>query len=160
MDGKYTQYKKWFIGLSAVMTLFFSIWFSKRGFGFGGDGANDWVGWVLAFAATSAEMMVQSDRRKLTLTTFFIGLPAYGYSIWTNIAGFHEIRGAPVTESIYTVLSVCGGIFMDLFPETALMWVFEEAKLGDIFGSIVYYWKHPDELIGGQKKPNNPERRF
>jgi hypothetical protein len=142
-DGTFTKVKKILTFVFGILVLWASIVFSKNGFEFKTNETYAWVGWVLAFAATCAEFMMNSSFRKFNWTIFALGIAAYIYSIWTNVLGFQSLRG---TSNPMDFLNISGAIFMDVFPEVAIAWALEESKVGDVLGNIVKTISSPEQL--------------
>ena len=107
-DGKFLKIKKILALVTAVGVLWASIVFSKNGFNFETNSDYIWIGWLLAFAATSAEFMLASDFRKLNWSIVALGLAAYIYSIWSNVMGFQDLRGKNTTD-LFSPSSSWGG---------------------------------------------------
>lgn len=148
MDTKFTKTKRYvnfFVGVAVLIT---SIIFSREGFGFGTDNKYWWVGWILALAASASQFMLNSDWRKINISILAVAIPAYVYSVHTNIVGFYALRGGdPSLNLAYKdVLNVAGGIFMDLYPEIAISWALQESKIGDFFGNLYKLWRTPGSL--------------
>mgnify|MGYP001328454381 FL=1 len=121
-NGKFLRIKKSLALITAVGVLWASIVFSKNGFNFETSSGYIWIGWLLAFAATSAEFMLASDFRKLNWSIVALGITAYIYSIWSNIMGFQDLRGKDTTD----VFSISASIFMDIYPEVTIAWALGE----------------------------------
>lgn len=151
-ETKYMKVKKWLNGIAGVAMMVVSIIFSRNGFGFSADGNYWWVGWVMAVSATAAQFMLNSDWRKINATILLVALPAYVYSMYTNILGFYAMRGG--TGNVWDILNVCGGIFMDVYPEIAISWALGESKLGDMLGNLLNLWNNPQTITAqsGQKQ--------
>jgi hypothetical protein len=144
--GKFLRIKKFLALVTAVGVLYASIVFSKNGFNFETNSNYIWIGWLLAFAATSAEFMLASDFRKLNWSIVALGLAAYAYSIWSNIVGFQDLRGKDTTD----FFSISASIFMDVYPEVTIAWALGESKLGDVLGNL---WRsvNTPEIVTGQE---------
>ena len=143
IDGNFTKVKRVSTFIVGVAVLWASIIFSKNGFEFNTSAEYGWVGWVLAFAATSAQFMMNSSFKKINWTIILIGVSSYIYSIWTNMEGFHSLRQ---TESVWNVLNVGGSLFMDVFPEVGIAWALDESKVGDFVGNLVKMFQHPEQV--------------
>jgi hypothetical protein len=143
--GKFLRVKKVLALVTAVGVLWASIVFSKNGFNFETNSDYIWIGWLLAFAATSAEFMLASDFRKLNWSIIALGLAAYTYSIWSNVMGFQDLRGKDTTD----IFSISASIFMDVYPEVTIAWALGESKLGDVLGNL---WRsvNSPEIVTGQ----------
>jgi hypothetical protein len=141
-DGKFTRIKKVIALVIALGVLWASIVFSKNGFNFDTNSQYVWIGWLLAFAATSAEFMLASDFRKINWSILMLGVVAYVYSIWTNIQGFQALRGMHTTD----LFSISASIFMDVYPEVAISWALGESKLGDVLGNLVKTLQNPEQV--------------
>jgi hypothetical protein len=146
-DGKFTKVKKFLAFVTGVGVLWASIIFSKNGFNFNTSSDYIWVGWVLAFAATTTQLIMNSSFKKINWTILLLGLGSYIYSIYTNMLGFHSLRA---TESIWDILNVCGSFFMDVFPEVAISWALDESKVGDLIGNLLKSAQTPEMLTKTQ----------
>jgi hypothetical protein len=142
-DGTYTKAKRFVTFIVGVAVLYASLIFSKNGFEFETSSDYVWVGWVLAFAATSAEFMLNSTFKRINWTIVGLGLCAYAYSIWTNMLGFQSLRPG---EDPYSVINILGAVFIDVFPEVAISWALQESKIGDIIGNLIKTAQNPDEV--------------
>lgn len=150
-NGKFTKIKKFLAFVFGIAVLWASIIFSKNGFEFKTSGEladYSWIGWVLAFAATVSQFMMNSSFKKINWTILILGLVSYIYSIYTNMLGFHSLRE---TESIWNILNVCGSFFMDVFPEVAISWALDESKVGDLFGNLLKSAQTPEMLSKTQE---------
>jgi len=136
----------------AIGVLWASIVFSKNGFNFDTNSQYIWIGWLLAFAATSAEFMLASDFRKINWSILALGVAAYVYSIWTNIQGFQALRGLHTTD----LFSISASIFMDVYPEVAISWALGESKLGDVLGNLVKTLQNPELVTAQNVNGNQP----
>lgn len=152
-DGKFTKVKKFLAFTFGIAVLWASIVFSKNGFEFKTTSEYAWIGWVLAFAATVSQFMMNSSFKKINWTILVLGLVSYAYSIYTNMLGFHSLRE---TESIWNILNVCGSFFMDVFPEVSIAWSLDESKVGDLFGNLLKSSQNPELL----SKTQEVERKF
>ena len=141
-DGKFAKIKKILALVIAIGVLWASIVFSKNGFNFDTNSEYVWIGWLLAFAATSAEFMLASDFKKINWSILTLGVAAYIYSIWTNVQGFQALRGLHTTD----LFSVSASVFMDVYPEVAIAWALGESKLGDVLGNLIKSYSNPEEL--------------
>jgi hypothetical protein len=146
-DGKFTKVKKFLAFVTGIGVLWASIIFSKNGFNFNTSSDYIWVGWVLAFAATTTQLIMNSSFKKINWTILLLGLGSYIYSIYTNMLGFHSLRA---TESIWDILNVCGSFFMDVFPEVAISWALDESKVGDLIGNLLKSAQTPEMLTKTQ----------
>lgn len=143
MQG-YDNIKRIFAFVMGLVILGTSLYFSVEGFDFKVENESIWwVGWVLAFAVTSSQFMFNTRPKELNWTIIILGLVAYGYSIWSNIMGFHSLRG---TLSVMDWMNISGGIFMDVFPETAIAWALGAIKTGDLFGTLLFALNNPDTV--------------
>lgn len=149
IDGNFTKVKRFITFIVGVAVLWASIIFSKNGFEFKTSAEYVWVGWVLAFAATSAQFMMNSSFKKINWTIILIGSVSYIYSIWTNMEGFHSLRS---TESVWNVLNVGGSLFMDIFPEVGIAWALDESKVGDFVGNLVKMFKYPEQVTSSNNQ--------
>jgi hypothetical protein len=144
----YDNFKRILAFVMGLVILGTSLYFSVEGFDFKVQNANIWwVGWVLAFAVTSSQFMFNTRPKELNWTIIILGLVAYGYSIWSNIMGFYALRGTP---SVYDWMNISGGIFMDVFPETAIAWSLGAIKAGDLFGNLFSVIGNPDTVSNSQ----------
>lgn len=140
----FTNFKRGFAFILGVVILFTSLYFSVQGFDFKVENENIWwVGWVLALAVTSCQFMFNTQPKELNWTIVILGVVAYGYSIWSNIMGFYALRGTP---SVYDWMNISGGIFMDVFPETAIAWALGVIKAGDLFGNFLFALNNADTV--------------
>ena len=160
-DGLYTKAKRFTTFIVGVAVLWASVIFSKNGFEFNTSSDFAWVGWVLAFAATSAEFMLNSTFKRINWTIVGLGLCAYAYSIWTNLLGFHSLRP---TDTLFSVINVVGAIFIDVFPEVAISWALEESKIGDLIGNLIKTLQDPEQVTsqttnGHGKSTYKPKHR-
>jgi hypothetical protein len=135
---KYLNTKIFFAKIMGFLVLFVSFQFSADGFGFKTDNSK-LVGWILAFAVSSAQLIFNTSVKKLNWTIVLVGVIAYIYSIWTNILGFYSYRGE--TEVVWalnmsSIVPIAGGAFMDIFPEMALAWAFGAGGEGDLIGNL------------------------
>lgn len=146
-DGKFTKVKKFLAFVTGVGVLWASIIFSKNGFNFNTASEYVWVGWMLAFAATTTQLIMNSSFKKINWTILILGLGSYIYSIYTNMLGFHSLRA---TDSIWDVLNICGSFFMDVFPEVAISWALDESKVGDLIGNLLKSAQTPEMLTKTQ----------
>jgi len=156
-SGKFLKIKKALALITAVGVLWASIVFSKNGFNFETNSDYIWIGWLLAFAATSAEFMLASDFRKLNWSIVALGLAAYIYSIWSNIMGFQDLRGKDTTD----IFSISASIFMDVYPEVTIAWALGESKLGDVLGNLYRSMTNPEtvtEQIGNGHTQSQVQR--
>jgi len=64
--------------------------------------------------------------------------------------GFYALRG---TASVYDWMNISGGIFMDVFPETAIAWALGAIKTGDLFGNLFSVMNNPDSVTQSQPQP-------
>lgn len=142
-DGTYTKAKRFVTFVVGVAVLYASLVFSKNGFEFSTSSDYAWIGWVLAFAATSAEFMLNSTFQKINWTIVGLGLCAYAYSIWTNLLGFQSLRP---DEDLYSLINILGAVFMDVFPEVGISWALQESKIGDIIGNLVKTVQDPQKV--------------
>lgn len=142
-DGPYTKAKKFVTFVIGIAVLYASLVFSKNGFEFEIASGYAWVGWVLAFAATSAEFMLNSTFKRINWTIVALGVCAYAYSIWTNMLGFQSLRP---NDSLYSIINVVGAVFMDVFPEVAISWALEESKIGDLIGNLIKTFQSPEQV--------------
>lgn len=142
-EGGFTKTKKWIAGIVGLGVLWASIVFSKNGFQFETQMAYTWIGWMLSFAACSAQFMVTSDFRKINWSILALGVVSYVYSIYTNIQGFHSLRPS---SPQYDIVNVLGSIFMDVYPEVAIAWALGESKLGDLLGNVLQSMNNPQQL--------------
>lgn len=147
--GRYMLIKRVLAFGSGVAVLYASIIFSRNGFEFKTDRTLAWVGVVLALAATSSEMMLNSSFQRLNWTIIALGISAYLYSIWTNIIGFQVLRA---DETPWSVIGVIGGLFLDIYPEIAIAWSLEESKVGDLIGNIIKTIQGPEKVT--EQVPN------
>ena len=140
----YSNFKRLLAGVMGVVILATSLYFSVEGFDFKVENQSIWwVGWVLAFAVTSCQFMFNTRQEELNWTIIILGVVAYGYSIWSNIMGFHALRGTP---SYMDWMNISGGIFIDVFPETAIAWALGAIKTGDLFGNLFSVMGNPDSV--------------
>lgn len=140
----YDNFKRLLAFVMGVVVLATSLYFSVEGFDFKVENENIWwVGWVLAFAVTSSQFMFNTRPKELNWTIIILGVVAYGYSIWSNIMGFYSLRGTP---SVYDWMNISGGIFMDVFPETAIAWALGAIKTGDLFGNLFSVMGNPNTI--------------
>ena len=140
----YNNFKRLLAGVMGVVILATSLYFSVEGFDFKVENQSIWwVGWVLAFAVTSCQFMFNTRQEELNWTIIILGVVAYGYSIWSNIMGFHALRGTP---SYVDWMNISGGIFIDVFPETAIAWALGAIKTGDLFGNLFSVMGNPDSV--------------
>ena len=156
-DGKFTKVKKFLAFVTGIGVLWASIIFSKNGFNFNTASGYIWVGWVLAFAATTTQLIMNSSFKKINWTILLLGLGSYIYSIYTNMLGFHSLRA---TESIWDILNVCGSFFMDVFPEVAISWALDESKVGDLIGNLLKSAQTPEMLSKTQEVENRVSSGF
>lgn len=124
------------VGLTGI-----SIWFSKKGFGIESDEKIIWVGWFLGITVNVIELVFNTSVQKLNPTLIAAGMVAYGYGLYTNYAGLHEILSNP-----WFALVV--GIFMEVLPEPLLAWAIQVYDGGDVVGNI-------GELLWITNKPTN-----
>ena len=153
-DGKFTQSKKWVAGIVGLGVLYGSMVFSKNGFEFETQLGYAWLGWLLAFAATSAQFMMTSDFRKINWSILLLGVVSYVYSIYTNIQGFHALRS---DYGQYDIVNILGSVFMDVYPEVAIAWALGESKLGDLVGNLIQSTQNPQQLTN---QGNNSTQRI
>lgn len=140
----YDNFKRVLAFIMGLIVLATSLYFSVEGFDFKVENQNIWwVGWVLALAVTSSQFMFNTRPKELNWTIIILGAVAYGYSIWSNIMGFYALRG---TSSVYDWMNISGGIFMDVFPETAIAWALGAIKTGDLFGNLLSVMQDPDTV--------------
>ena len=153
----YNNFKRLLAGVMGVVILATSLYFSVEGFDFKVENQSIWwVGWVLAFAVTSCQFMFNTRQEELNWTIIILGVVAYGYSIWSNIMGFHALRGTP---SYVDWMNISGGIFMDVFPETAIAWALGAIKTGDLFGNLFSVMGNPDSVSNPNIAPNTITRK-
>jgi hypothetical protein len=139
----FETFKRLLVFCMGVAVLLTSIYFSTVGFEFKTDGTLWWVGLILALAVTSAQFMFNTRSKDLNWTIVLLGLVSYGYSIWSNIMGFYSLRG---TESVWDWMNISGGVFMDVFPETAIAWSLGVIKAGDLVGNLVSVLNNPERV--------------
>ena len=135
---KYLETKKKLAKLMGYSVLLVSFKLSADGFGFRTEDSL-FIGWILAFAVTTAQLIFNTSVRKLNWTIVVVGVVSYAYSIWTNIMGFYVYRGAEEIVwdlSVNTVISVFGGLFVDVFPEMSLAWGYNAGQDGDLIGNL------------------------
>lgn len=158
--GGFTVLKRWVVGISALLVLAASVMLSKKGVGLGGD--LEWAGFAVALALTASQFMFNSEFEDWTWTLLIVGGFAYLYSINTNIVGFYFYRGMTGDLlSNFDWTNFGGGIFMDVYPELALAWVFRESKVGDFLGNLVKAVTSPETLTQRPKQhsqQNQPRR--
>lgn len=133
--------------LTAIAVFLVSMQNSKEGFL--PNGGSVWLslmGYALAAAATTAELMVTSEFRKLNFTIIALGLAGYTYSIWTNILGMIDLRGGG-----FDVVNVVTGFFIDVYPEAAIAWALGNSKMGDLIGNLINTVQKPEELTRQEK---------
>jgi hypothetical protein len=150
-DGKFTNLKRWLVGLSGIGVLYVSIIFSKEGMQIQGQYA--WMGFVIAIALSCAEFMFNSNFESLNWTIFVVGIAAYAYSIWTNITGFYVNRqmvGTLFTQ--FDLTNLFGGIFLDVYPEVAIAWALKESKIGDLIGNAIKTARKPGTMTDGKQE--------
>lgn len=159
-NDKYLSVKKKFAKLMGFLVLFTSLKFSADGFGFRTEDSL-YVGWILAFAVTCAQLIFNTQVRKLNWTIVVIGILSYVYSVWTNIMGFYVYRGE--TEIVFSlsmnsIISVFGGAFMDIFPEMALAWAFGAGNEGDLVGNLINLKEVNGKGISGDLRSKLPKK--
>src|SRR3990167_6711198 len=148
-SGIFTLVKKILAFITGILVLYASIVFSKEGLEFNIGHEYAWVGWVLAFAVTSAQFILNSDFKKINFSILLVGAAAYVYSIYTNIVGFHALRPE---RPLLDIFNVSGGVFMDIYPEVAISWALGESKLGDLLGNLVKSYRNPGQLISNTQQ--------
>jgi hypothetical protein len=142
-NAGFEGFKRVLVFCMGVAVLLTSIYFSVVGFDFKTNGTLWWVGLILALAVTSAQFMFNTRSKDLNWTIVVLGLVAYGYSIWSNIMGFYSLRG---TVAVWDWMNISGGIFMDVFPETAIAWSLGVIKSGDLVGNIINVVNNPERV--------------
>ena len=154
----YDNFKRILAFVMGLVILGTSLYFSVEGFDFKVQNESIWwVGWVLAFAVTSSQFMFNTRPKELNWTIIILGIVAYGYSIWSNIMGFHALRG---TASVMDWMNISGGIFMDVFPETAIAWSLGAIKAGDLFGNLFSVMSNPDTVSNAPATPKSVHEVF
>jgi hypothetical protein len=142
-NAGFEGFKRVLVFCMGVMVLLTSIYFSVVGFDFKTDGSLWWVGLILALAVTSAQFMFNTRSKDLNWTIVLLGLVAYGYSIWSNIMGFYSLRA---TTTVWDWMNISGGVFMDVFPETAIAWSLGVIKAGDLVGNVISVLNNPERV--------------
>jgi hypothetical protein len=154
MNRGYDTFKRLLVFVMGVAILLTSIYFSVKGFDFKTDGSMWWVGLILALAVTSAQFMFNTRSKDLNWTIVILGLVSYGYSIWSNIMGFYSLRG---TVDVWDWMNISGGVFMDVFPETAIAWSLGVIKAGDMIGNLINVLNNPERVSA---ENNGNEHRY
>jgi hypothetical protein len=143
MNNGFESFKKLLVFVMGVCVLITSIYFSVEGFDFKTTGNLWWVGLILALAVTSAQFMFNTRSKDLNWTIVVLGVISYGYSIWSNIMGFYALRE---TATAWDWMNISGGIFMDVFPETAIAWSLGVIKAGDLVGNLINVINNPERV--------------
>lgn len=160
-DGKFTKFKRLIALVSGVWVGYASIFLSRKGIGF--DDELNWMAWGIAIALFCAEFMFNSQFDELSWTMIMIGTGAYLYSIGVNIGGFYFYRHIPGTLwTNFDLTNLCGGMFMDIYPEIAIAWALRESKVGDLIGNWVKAWNEPNKLlqqVNGSQAGKSPAQR-
>ena len=133
-QDKYVEKKKILAKLTAFAVLFVSFSLSANGFGLSGKAV--WIGYIIALAVTSAELIFNTRIRELNWTMVVVGVLAYTYSIYTNIAGFFQYANIVFGWNVPTVIAVLSGAFVDVYPEMAMAWAYGASKDGDFVGNL------------------------
>jgi hypothetical protein len=147
-QDKYKSLKKFLAVITGLLVLYVSWILSAQGFALSKEAI--WIGYVIALAVTSAELIFNTRVRELNWTIVVVGVLAYTYSIYTNIAGFFSNSYIQFGMNVPTLIACLAGAFIDVYPEMALAWAFDASLDGDFVGNLA--------KVVGDGKLVNPEQ--
>lgn len=125
--------KKIFV-LGAIAGWYFSIQFSKAGFGLKFSNLG-WLATGLGLLVTILELAINDRDQKPTLSLVFFGLIAYGYGIITNIMGLWSAGNGNVAfnfnDPYAAGIAIVVGIMLECIPEPLIMLAYGRAREAD-----------------------------
>lgn len=143
-EGHYDTLKRVASVLVAVCLWFLSVQFSVAGFSIQVPNLV-WAGWVLGFAVTVIELIFTSQNRGRNMTLTLLGIIAYAYGVWSNVAGIYTSRegesGVIVTTSL--IFSIILGLVLEISPEPLFLWgiLGSETGEGDVVNTVSNLFK-------------------
>lgn len=115
-----------------------SIYFSYTGFNFI-VGRGIVIGLVLALAVTVVELIFTTDISHLNMTLFIFGILAYGYGVYSNVAGIISYMGgiSPSAGLNAYIFPSLVGLFIEVVPVPLFLFGTGSISEGDFVGNIV-----------------------
>src|SRR5512146_588904 len=146
-------YVKMLRGIAIVTALVMwvvSNLFSIDGFSIQMPG-KEWMGVMLALCITAIELIWNEEGRSHNLTLLVVGLLAYTYGVFTNVAGIVNIQRVDLlVEPWKIVFPFVLGFFLEITPEALFMWGLIGVVHRDFLGQLA-------KKGGGREVVTRPE---